>query len=358
MVSMSLWRVVAVVAVLTLAGCGTKVVTAADQKGPKAAAGWQVHPRAFASTDARRSGPRALVALDGGCFVGVGMDNTGYGGARATWTAAGRCVHPRWSGHTAGQAENHAPHSYDEAQIVDAAQGGDGRLVAVSRYVYHNDFYGYDSAFLIGRPGASWRTTRRVEAPRIPTSQPVHGSTLHVGPAAVTALPSGGYVAVGRRDTNGEFAVVWTSATGKKWAESRLPMPDEQVGASATEVAAAPDGTLVAVGESEGQDYDEQVALAWRSTDGGRHWRAVHLPGGTGVQVHAVVATTDGFTILGGHGTSGKRAAVFDSTTGRTLVGGPGRGQGGGAHVQRRDGAARWRPARHRRQRGLGGARR
>ncbi len=303
----------AVVAVAVLAGCASP--TTADPPS-----GWHAYPRAFAVTDANRSGPLALAALHEGCFLAVGMDNTGFGGNAATWTASGDCTHPSRSDDApSGPGDDSAP-SYDEDQFVDAVQGGDGDIVAVDRHAYHNDSFGYDSA-LARRVDGVWQATARLTEPRPTTPGPtVHGSARHVGPAAVTALPGSGYVAVGRRDdtTYPWYALptVWTSATGSAWTEAKLPLPAGQQTATPTDVVAAPDGTLVAIGQAGGPETTAQLPVAWRSTDRGGHWTLVVIPATAGTWLGTVVATGSGFTAVGGTPGHSERTAVWTSPTG------------------------------------------
>jgi hypothetical protein len=312
--------VVAVVAgaALLLAGWWTLLRNGEARARPTA--GWHVYPDAFAVTGDNRSGPLAIAALRAGCFTAVGMDDTGTVGVAATWTAAGDCSRPERSGDSPARTGGDGVASYDEDRIVDAVQGADGGIVAVRRHVDRNDAYGYDSTFLLG--GADgWDTTGRAAEPRVVSSgEPEHGSALHAGPAAIAALPAGGYVAVGRRDRTRypwrARPAVWTSATGRSWREAALPLPAGQPSATAVDVAAGRDGTLVAVGAAGGPTYARQVPVVWRSVDRGRHWRTVVPPLDAGVQLHSVAATRTGFTAVGGGVDERTPAVVLDSPTG------------------------------------------
>jgi hypothetical protein len=84
---------------------------------------------------------------------------------------------------------------------------------------------------------------------------------------AITALPGGGYLAVGVvgsvQDPTG--AVAWISPDGSRWTRVDDPA---FVGGLAVSVAPAPFGGVVAVGS----DLDRRNAVAWTSSDG-RAWQ-------------------------------------------------------------------------------------
>ncbi|WP_026341618.1 hypothetical protein [Actinomadura atramentaria] len=131
--------------------------------------------------------------------------------------------------------------------------------------------------------------------------------------ADVTASPNG-YVAVGTvADPAGqagqqERPAVWTSADGGQWALQKLPLPAGSLSAVLTRVAVK-DSTVVAVGTAARQGAS--VAFAVRSTDGGRTWSPVDLPGQDGQDdadptALDVTTTSKGFAVTG---TAGRAAA-------------------------------------------------
>lgn len=311
----------ALAAVAALAGCGAGGV-AAPVRGGRLGAGWHVYPGAFASTDAYRSGPVSLAAQPAGCFIAVGMDNTGYGGAAATWSADGDCTHPILVGgkHTGDEQK---PELDRSGQLLDVAVGADGWMVAAGRLQFANDFGGYNGEFLRGGGGTGgWLSVATVDDPTNDTGddQTRRG---HLGPAAITALPGGGYVAVGRHDA---VPAAWTSPTGVDWTEVPMPLAAGQTSAAATDVTTGPGGTLVALG-SITTDPDFATAngspAAWYSTDGGHHWQQATLPAGTGGQLTAVVGWSGGFTAVGGSGLAGGTPVVMNSPDGRTWTADP-----------------------------------
>jgi hypothetical protein len=93
---------------------------------------------------------------------------------------------------------------------------------------------------------------------------------------------SGGFVAVGTRyeaDRMPPFGPppphegrVWTSADGRSWED--ITPRDVFVGKELRFVAAAPDGSLIALGQHG--DSDRLTNLVWRSTDG-RSWQPIEL---------------------------------------------------------------------------------
>ena len=96
------------------------------------------------------------------------------------------------------------------------------------------------------------------------TWEPVPDDPGFAGAEVVSIVARGsGFVALGRLGTGqrSSGSIAWVSADGVTWR--RVDGPDLAAGLVAS-VAAAPDGSLVAVGS----DLDERAALAWRSADG------------------------------------------------------------------------------------------
>jgi hypothetical protein len=96
------------------------------------------------------------------------------------------------------------------------------------------------------------------------TWEPVPDDPAFAGAEVVAIAQRGsGFVAVGRLGTGqrASGSIAWTSTDGNTWRRSASP--DLATGLVAA-VAAAPDGSLVAVGS----DLDERAALVWRSQDG------------------------------------------------------------------------------------------
>ncbi|MGK5556783.1 hypothetical protein ACSNOI_34755, partial [Actinomadura kijaniata] len=131
--------------------------------------------------------------------------------------------------------------------------------------------------------------------------------------ADVASGPSG-YLAVGAvADPTGEQGrqsrpAVWTSGDGGRWTVQKLPVPQGTTHGNLVRVAVR-DTTVVALGAAFRAD-GSSVAFAVRSTDGGRNWTPVELPGqDPRGEVHGpalnIVATAKGFVAVG---TSGKAA--------------------------------------------------
>lgn len=94
-----------------------------------------------------------------------------------------------------------------------------------------------------------------------------------------------------------------------------MPLPAGQPEATPVDVTAAPDGVLIAIGTTGGDNFDDQYPVAWRSIDGGQRWTIARLPTAKGTQLSAVVATGGGFTAVGRRYAT-MSAVVLDSTNG------------------------------------------
>jgi hypothetical protein len=93
---------------------------------------------------------------------------------------------------------------------------------------------------------------------------------------------------------------VWTSSDGADWK-----LAANQAGprwGPIARIAAAPDGSLVAVGSKWG-DAEDAMAGIWRSTDGGATWSGVDIEGASDLgALWDVVATTTGLLTTGAQG--------------------------------------------------------
>jgi hypothetical protein len=121
---------------------------------------------------------------------------------------------------------------------------------------------------------------------------------------------------------------VWTSTDGRKWKLQQLPLPGGSVGAWFGHVAAK-GSTVVATGTATGPSGTR--AFAFASTDGGRSWQQVSLPGGDGTNatVDAASANSSGFVIAGTTGNPGSADVVmWTSADGRTWTSTRPRGTG------------------------------
>ena len=116
-----------------------------------------------------------------------------------------------------------------------------------------------------------------------------------------------GLVAVGwRRDPEPSTAVWLSSDGGATW--ELAPDPEQYAGFEATDVVAAPSGTLVMVGG----DVFEGGGRIWRSTDDGQTWSVAEVEGGlAGSTTRSVVATPIGLIAVGAIGMD---AAAWIST--------------------------------------------
>ncbi|MFF4239391.1 hypothetical protein ACFYYL_26260 [Actinomadura geliboluensis] len=147
----------------------------------------------------------------------------------------------------------------------------------------------------------------------------------------VTTGPFGFAAVGGVRDAKGNHPSVWLSADGKKWAPQQLPLPSGATEAHLTNVAAKESTVVVAGIAATPKGLDR---FGFLSTDAGRTWRPITLPGGETVTVTALAATAKGFAATGTTGrpgatdvvswTSADGASWKSATPGGTGLGGVG----------------------------------
>ncbi|MCO6010004.1 hypothetical protein NE236_34045 [Actinoallomurus purpureus] len=139
--------------------------------------------------------------------------------------------------------------------------------------------------------------------------------------ADVTA-GSFGYVAVGGLNdpTAGTAAngrpVVWTSSDGKTWRLQQLPVPGGTLEATFAHVATA-NGQLLAAGTA--RTSSASTVFAYTSSDGGKSWQQLRLPGAdgsTGMALTTLTATLKGFVVAAGAGRGGRSDVYLWTMTG------------------------------------------
>ncbi|MBT2208180.1 hypothetical protein [Actinomadura sp. NEAU-AAG7] len=115
----------------------------------------------------------------------------------------------------------------------------------------------------------------------------------------VASAGSSGFAAVGgERDAKGNHPAVWTSRDGKRWSLQNLPLPGGITEGHLTHIAAR-GNTLVAAGIAA--TPRGLVWLGYTSSDAGRTWRPLPVPGGGTNEVitTALAATPKGFAGTG-----------------------------------------------------------
>jgi hypothetical protein len=90
----------------------------------------------------------SLATQAAGCFIGAGTDNTGSGGAAATWSAAGDCTRPTPVGGKKTDG-GQKPELDRSGQLLDVAVGADGWMVAAGRT--RTDFTALQHRLIAGR---------------------------------------------------------------------------------------------------------------------------------------------------------------------------------------------------------------
>lgn len=135
------------------------------------------------------------------------------------------------------------------------------------------------------------------------------GGTGAAGQMLAIAAQPFGFIAVG---SYGSHPAAWTSADGRRWRLTQLPLPGGAAGAALTHVAAG-GGRVVAMGTAGGAPF------AAVSTDGGQRWRETMLSAPPArASVTALAAAGRGFTAAGTYGTPGNQnVVVWSSDNGR-----------------------------------------
>jgi hypothetical protein len=130
-----------------------------------------------------------------------------------------------------------------------------------------------------------------------------------------------GFVAVG---AIGPEPIAWTSPDGVTWTQVRPPSPAGRT-AKMTDLAASPDGSLVAVGYAERErQADPDLPLIWRSADG-RSWtwqyadRPAYAAPKHTIGVNAVTWAGSGWIVVGAvyDGYDPVQGSIWTSADGR-----------------------------------------
>jgi hypothetical protein len=124
---------------------------------------------------------------------------------------------------------------------------------------------------------------------------------------AVAAAAAGGFVSVG---SHNDRPAVWTTADGRSWTTSVLPVPAGATAAVLQQVAVSGD-RVAALGQAT--TPAGTVPFAELSVNGGSSWRQVPFTGAPGITFTALTATASGFTAVS---QDGSQVAAWTSASG------------------------------------------